>query len=77
MTATEAMATAITNSVGDTVNHMTGKDQPNEVACIRTPASIVQLYYLFHNTGLILGLHSANERWCYFVTMSLIGWAQA
>ena len=26
---------------------------------------------------LILGLHPANENWCYFVTMSLIGWAQA
>ena len=26
--------------------------------------------------GLILGLHPANERWSYFVTMSLIGWAQ-
>ena len=26
--------------------------------------------------GLILGLHSANERRCYFVTMSLIGWAK-
>ena len=25
---------------------------------------------------LILGLHQANERWCYFVTTSLIGWAQ-
>ena len=27
--------------------------------------------------GLILGLHPANERRCYFVTMSLIGWVQA
>ena len=27
--------------------------------------------------GLILGLRPANERWCYFVTTSLIGWAQA
>ena len=27
-------------------------------------------------TGLILGLWPANERWHYFVTMSLIGWAQ-
>ena len=26
--------------------------------------------------GLILGLHPANERHCYFVTTSLIGWAQ-
>ena len=29
-----------------------------------------------HITGLILGLHPANESWCYFVT-SLIGWVQA
>ena len=28
-------------------------------------------------TGLILSLCPANERWCYFVTMSLIGWVQA
>ena len=30
-----------------------------------------------HLTGLILGLHPANETQCYFVTTSLIGWAQA
>ena len=28
-------------------------------------------------TGLILGLRPANERRRYFVTTSLIGWAQA
>ena len=28
-------------------------------------------------TGLILGLHPANERRRYFVTTSLIGWVQA
>ena len=28
------------------------------------------------NAGLILGLRPANERWRYFVTTSLIGWAQ-
>ena len=27
-------------------------------------------------SGLILGLHAANERRRYFVTSSLIGWAQ-
>ena len=27
--------------------------------------------------GLILDLRPANERWCYFVMMSFIGWAQA
>ena len=35
----------------------------------------IQLLYLPY-TGLILGLRLANERWRYFVTMSLIGWAQ-
>ena len=30
-----------------------------------------------HYTGLILGLRLANERRRYFVTTSLIGWAQA
>ena len=33
--------------------------------------------YNFANTGLILGLRSANERRRYLVTTSLIGWAQA
>ena len=28
------------------------------------------------NTGLILGLHPANEKRSYKVTLSLIGWAQ-
>ena len=28
-------------------------------------------------TGLILGLRRANERRCYFVTASLIGWVLA
>ena len=30
--------------------------------------------YQHRFTGLILGLHPANERHCYFVTASLIGW---
>ena len=32
---------------------------------------------MIHITGLILGLRPANERRRYFVTTSLIGWAQA
>ena len=28
-------------------------------------------------SGLILGLRPTNERQCYLVTLSLIGWAQA
>ena len=33
-------------------------------------------FMLWSNTGLILGLHPANERRRYKVTPSLIGWAQ-
>ena len=33
--------------------------------------------YVMSYPGLILGLHPANERLRYFVTMSLIGWLQA
>ena len=31
-------------------------------------------YCVHSNSGLILGLHPANERRRYFVTTSLIGW---
>ena len=34
------------------------------------------LWILWSVSGLILGLHSANERHCYKETPSLIGWAQ-
>ena len=30
---------------------------------------------LLIRTGIILGMGLANERWCYNVTLSLIGWA--
>ena len=33
--------------------------------------------YNKQNAGLILGLRPVNERRRYFVTTSLIGWAQA
>ena len=36
--------------------------------------SLFELWYM--TTGLILGLRPANERRRYFVTTSLIGWAQ-
>ena len=32
--------------------------------------------FIYDNAGLILGLHPANERQRYKVTLSLIGWAQ-
>ena len=40
---------------------------------------IIWLSYMsmIYGAGLILGLRQANERRRYFVTASLIGWAQA
>ena len=35
-----------------------------------------EAYIYIYISGLILGLHPANERWRYFVTTSLIGRAQ-
>ena len=39
-----------------------------------SPHLVARFTYI---AGLILGLCPANERWRYFVTSSLIGWAQA
>ena len=36
----------------------------------------ISFIMLCHNTGLVLGLGPANEIQRYFVTPSLIGWAQ-
>ena len=42
-----------------------------------TNLSFQLLYVLNYTvTGLIIGMHPANERHCYKVTASLIGWAQ-
>ena len=38
------------------------------------PSKLLPL--LVSDSGMILGLQPANERWRYFVTTSLIGWAQ-
>ena len=37
----------------------------------------LQCSKMCNNTGLILGLRPVNERRCYFVTTSIISWAQA
>ena len=37
----------------------------------------ILMEYKYNDTGLILGLPAANEKRRYFVTTSLIGWAQA
>ena len=47
------------------------EEKISQVHCIRHP----QQKDVF-NAGLIPGLHPANERQRYFVTRSLIGWAQ-
>ena len=39
-------------------------------------ASLYTILFLDHISGLILGLRPANERRRYFVTTSLIDWAQ-
>ena len=39
-------------------------------------SAFAQALYKVSITGLILGLRPANERRRYFVTTSLIGWAQ-
>ena len=45
---------------------------------IKNISSVSSLKLLWLNrSGLILGLRPANKRQRYFVTMSLIGWAQA
>ena len=36
----------------------------------------VCILHSLHNSGLILGLHPANERRRYKVTLSRIGWVQ-
>ena len=41
------------------------------------PACATSIAMLLLDTGLILGLRPANERWHYFVMTSLIGWVQA
>ena len=45
--------------------------------CNEMEATVETLIQGSSITGLILGLHPANERRRYFVTTSLIGWAQA
>ena len=39
--------------------------------------SHVLSHWYYIDSGMILGLRPANERRCYSVTTSLIGWAQA
>ena len=51
---------------------------PREMWALRTSllVGITEPLWLLIHAGLILGLRPANERWRYFVTTSLIGWAQ-
>ena len=50
--------------------------RPQWVNTLRTKQTVAILQMASLQTGLILGLHPANERRRYFVTKSLIGWAQ-
>ena len=50
--------------------------QHQMISCLKTAVVFDGASSLNVNTGLILGLRPANERWRYFVTTSLIGWAQ-
>ena len=52
----------------------TPHDKTNWVLTHNQPESVMEDKK--HNPGLILGLRPANERRRYFVTTSLIGWAQ-
>ena len=60
-------------------------DQPTTKGCCPpigshvshpTDISTATRLVINHNTGPILGLRPANERRCYIVTTSLIGWPQ-
>ena len=42
-----------------------------------TPSVSVSSEKYYIHTGIIFCMHPANERWCYNVTSSLIGWADA
>ena len=53
-------------------NH--NKAKHNKIMCIYILGYTV--WHIWLNPGLILSLHPANERHCYFVTTSFIGWAQ-
>ena len=41
------------------------------------PSDVVEGFHFDSDTtpGILLGLRSANERWCYFIMSSLISWA--
>ena len=54
------------NSIGNALELLQSFDKPMNIITVHYAA----------NPGPILGLHPANERRRYFVTTSLIGWAQ-
>ena len=49
--------------------------QPALFLSMMAPTGVF-LFLLEHSSGQFLGLHPANERCRYRVTLSLIGWAQ-
>ena len=51
--------------------------QPRDTCFLLFEMTSISQKLDIHDTELILGLVPANERRRYFVTTSLIGWAQA
>ena len=60
------------------VHRYNGAGRPGEslISPMSRPCVITPAPHLVHS-GLISGLRPANERRCYFVTTSLIGWAKS
>ena len=52
-------------------------DRVTQASVTRASEGVMQGHLDISISGLILGLHRANERRRYFVMTSLIGWAQA
>ena len=66
----------VTSDISSSLTYMRHKAaiRSNEIAVYnRVHCALTHVTY----TGLIPGLRTANERRRYFVTTSLIGWAQA
>ena len=60
--------------ISNIFNTMPADDLGSNGSWMTTSAATMLISTL---SGLILGLHPANEKWRCFVRMSHIGWAQA
>ena len=59
-------------AAGNAISNLVGAALSGDAASTVSAASGKK-----YTAGLILGLRPANERWHYFITTSLIGWAHA